>query len=201
MFLTTVSFDAGWFLTSNSYSFGGYIQIDLLVKRINYIWLNFEIEKVQKCFLKLVVMLLLLLVDVLKCMAASWVAGFFLLMAYLFLGSLPCLLCLRCVRDTFIPEETMLRDPRRLYAPGRCYHIVERMPFRWEFLVQLILVQLVCMSVENTILIRKHWLLNLKSGFQNQIMPWIQTEIFVFIISNISFIIISIMLSISFMIC
>uniref|UniRef100_A0A803N170 Mono-/di-acylglycerol lipase N-terminal domain-containing protein n=1 Tax=Chenopodium quinoa TaxID=63459 RepID=A0A803N170_CHEQI len=29
-------------------------------------------------------------------------------------------------RDTFIPEERKLRDPRRLYAPGRMYHIVER---------------------------------------------------------------------------
>ncbi|XP_020581104.1 uncharacterized protein LOC110025148 [Phalaenopsis equestris] len=43
---------------------------------------------------------------------------------------LPCLLCLRCMRDTCIPEEVMLRDPRRLYAPGRLYHIVERKPFR-----------------------------------------------------------------------
>ncbi|XP_021892194.1 uncharacterized protein LOC110810349 [Carica papaya] len=43
---------------------------------------------------------------------------------------LPCLLCLRCIRDTCIPEEKMLRDPRRLYAPGRLYHIVERKPFR-----------------------------------------------------------------------
>ncbi|KAL7229779.1 hypothetical protein ACSBR2_008354 [Camellia fascicularis] len=43
---------------------------------------------------------------------------------------LPCLLCLRCMRDTCIPEEKMLRDPRRLYAPGRLYHIVERKPFR-----------------------------------------------------------------------
>uniref|UniRef100_A0A2P2JCE5 Uncharacterized protein MANES_06G149400 n=1 Tax=Rhizophora mucronata TaxID=61149 RepID=A0A2P2JCE5_RHIMU len=39
---------------------------------------------------------------------------------------LPCLLCLRCMRDTCIPEEKMLKDPRRLYAPGRLYHIVER---------------------------------------------------------------------------
>lgn len=39
---------------------------------------------------------------------------------------LPCLLCLRCLRDTCIPEDTMLKDPRRLYAPGRIYHIVER---------------------------------------------------------------------------
>ncbi|KAH1042892.1 hypothetical protein GYH30_024972 [Glycine max] len=44
--------------------------------------------------------------------------------------SLPCLLCLRCMRDTCIPEEKMLKDPRRLYAPGRLYHIVERKPFR-----------------------------------------------------------------------
>ncbi|RVX01917.1 hypothetical protein CK203_019519 [Vitis vinifera] len=43
---------------------------------------------------------------------------------------LPCLLCLRCMKDTCIPEEKMLRDPRRLYAPGRLYHIVERKPFR-----------------------------------------------------------------------
>uniref|UniRef100_A0A0D6R2P0 Fungal lipase-like domain-containing protein n=1 Tax=Araucaria cunninghamii TaxID=56994 RepID=A0A0D6R2P0_ARACU len=39
---------------------------------------------------------------------------------------LPCLLCVRCIKDTFIPEEKMLADPRRLYAPGRLYHIVER---------------------------------------------------------------------------
>ncbi|KAI3873832.1 hypothetical protein MKW92_052196 [Papaver armeniacum] len=43
---------------------------------------------------------------------------------------LPCILCLRCMRDTCIPEERMLKDPRRLYAPGRLYHIVERKPFR-----------------------------------------------------------------------
>ncbi|CAL0333270.1 unnamed protein product [Lupinus luteus] len=43
---------------------------------------------------------------------------------------LPCLLCLRCMRDTCIPEEKKLKDPRRLYAPGRLYHIVERKPFR-----------------------------------------------------------------------
>ncbi|PKA58818.1 hypothetical protein AXF42_Ash000911 [Apostasia shenzhenica] len=43
---------------------------------------------------------------------------------------LPCLLCLRCMKDTFIPEHVKLRDPRRLYAPGRLYHIVERKPFR-----------------------------------------------------------------------
>lgn len=43
---------------------------------------------------------------------------------------LPCLLCLKCMRDTCIPEEKFLKDPRRLYAPGRLYHIVERKPFR-----------------------------------------------------------------------
>ncbi|KAL8543994.1 hypothetical protein ACS0TY_004515 [Phlomoides rotata] len=43
---------------------------------------------------------------------------------------LPCLLCLRCMGDTCIPEDKMLKDPRRLYAPGRLYHIVERKPFR-----------------------------------------------------------------------
>ncbi|XP_018816994.1 uncharacterized protein LOC108988238 isoform X2 [Juglans regia] len=39
---------------------------------------------------------------------------------------LPCLLFLVCLRDTFIPEGRKLQDPRRLYAPGRMYHIVER---------------------------------------------------------------------------
>ncbi|PKA62734.1 hypothetical protein AXF42_Ash018942 [Apostasia shenzhenica] len=39
---------------------------------------------------------------------------------------LPCLLFLVCLRDTFIPESRKLKDPRRLYAPGRMYHIVER---------------------------------------------------------------------------
>ncbi|XP_030523094.1 uncharacterized protein LOC115735813 isoform X1 [Rhodamnia argentea] len=39
---------------------------------------------------------------------------------------LPCLLFAVCLRDTFVPEGRKLRDPRRLYAPGRMYHIVER---------------------------------------------------------------------------
>ncbi|XP_074371165.1 uncharacterized protein LOC141712217 [Apium graveolens] len=39
---------------------------------------------------------------------------------------LPCLLFLVCLRDTFIPERRKIRDPRRLYAPGRMYHIVDR---------------------------------------------------------------------------
>ncbi|KAK7349517.1 hypothetical protein VNO77_06951 [Canavalia gladiata] len=42
----------------------------------------------------------------------------------------PCLLCLMCLKDTCTLEENKLRDPRRLYAPGRLYHIVERKPFR-----------------------------------------------------------------------
>ncbi|KAM0949102.1 hypothetical protein DsansV1_C06g0066711 [Dioscorea sansibarensis] len=42
------------------------------------------------------------------------------------LDSLPCFLFLVCLRDTFIPESRKLKDPRRLYAPGRMYHIVER---------------------------------------------------------------------------
>ncbi|KAG0459341.1 hypothetical protein HPP92_022469 [Vanilla planifolia] len=39
---------------------------------------------------------------------------------------LPCLISLVCMRDTFISENKMLKDPKRLYAPGRMYHIVER---------------------------------------------------------------------------
>lgn len=45
--------------------------------------------------------------------------------------SLPCLLCIRCMKDTCVPEQKMLKDPRRLYAPGRMYHIVERKPCRY----------------------------------------------------------------------
>ncbi|KAH9323702.1 hypothetical protein KI387_018341, partial [Taxus chinensis] len=40
--------------------------------------------------------------------------------------SLPCVLCCSCLMDTFISEDTLLRDPTRLYVPGRLYHIVER---------------------------------------------------------------------------
>ncbi|MED6169382.1 hypothetical protein PIB30_020858 [Stylosanthes scabra] len=43
---------------------------------------------------------------------------------------LPCLLCIMCLKDTCTLEEKMLKDPRRLYAPGRLYHIVERKPLR-----------------------------------------------------------------------
>ncbi|XP_021281300.1 uncharacterized protein LOC110414434 isoform X2 [Herrania umbratica] len=34
------------------------------------------------------------------------------------------------LQDTCTMEEKMLKDPRRLYAPGRLYHIVERKPCR-----------------------------------------------------------------------
>ncbi|KAF3681977.1 putative beta-amylase 7-like isoform X1 [Capsicum annuum] len=33
------------------------------------------------------------------------------------------------LQDTFTMEEKMLKDPRRLYAPGRLYHIIVRKPF------------------------------------------------------------------------
>ncbi|XP_057533544.1 uncharacterized protein LOC130811309 isoform X1 [Amaranthus tricolor] len=45
---------------------------------------------------------------------------------------LPCLLCYMCLKDTCMVEENMITDPRRLYAPGRVYHIVERKPFRCQ---------------------------------------------------------------------
>jgi len=43
---------------------------------------------------------------------------------------LPCILCFRCVKDTFASDYAKITDPRRLYAPGRLYHIVERKAFR-----------------------------------------------------------------------
>lgn len=42
---------------------------------------------------------------------------------------LPCLLCVTCLKDTCMFEEQLFKDPRRLYAPGRLYHIVERKPW------------------------------------------------------------------------
>ncbi|KAJ6869855.1 hypothetical protein NC651_034534 [Populus alba x Populus x berolinensis] len=48
-----------------------------------------------------------------------------------YLFCLPCLLCLRCMRDTCILDEKVIKDPRRLYAPGRLYHIVERKTNRY----------------------------------------------------------------------
>ncbi|KAH8486255.1 hypothetical protein H0E87_025321 [Populus deltoides] len=47
-----------------------------------------------------------------------------------YLFCLPCLLCLRCMRDTCLLDEKVIKDPRRLYAPGRLYHIVERKTYR-----------------------------------------------------------------------
>lgn len=44
---------------------------------------------------------------------------------------LPCLLCVMCLKDTCTSEEKRLKDPRRLFAPGRLYHIIVRKPFRW----------------------------------------------------------------------
>ncbi|XP_019180757.1 PREDICTED: uncharacterized protein LOC109175849 [Ipomoea nil] len=41
----------------------------------------------------------------------------------------PCVLCIMCLKDTCTMEEKKLKDPRRLYAPGRLYHIIARKPF------------------------------------------------------------------------
>jgi hypothetical protein len=49
---------------------------------------------------------------------------FFFLIYYFY--SLPCLIFLVCLRDTFKQDKKKFKDPRRLYAPGRMYHIVER---------------------------------------------------------------------------
>uniref|UniRef100_A0A7C9AJR6 Triacylglycerol lipase n=1 Tax=Opuntia streptacantha TaxID=393608 RepID=A0A7C9AJR6_OPUST len=45
---------------------------------------------------------------------------------------LPCLLCVMCIKDTCMLEEKLITDPRRLYVPGRIYHIVERKPCRFQ---------------------------------------------------------------------
>ncbi|EYU24932.1 hypothetical protein MIMGU_mgv1a025648mg, partial [Erythranthe guttata] len=42
----------------------------------------------------------------------------------------PCLMCIMCLKDTCTLEEKMLQDSRRLYTPGRLYHIIVRKPFR-----------------------------------------------------------------------
>ncbi|KAL2460692.1 alpha/beta-Hydrolases superfamily protein [Abeliophyllum distichum] len=44
----------------------------------------------------------------------------------------PCLMCIMCLKDTCTLEEKMLQDPRRLYAPGRLYHIIVRKPLRFK---------------------------------------------------------------------
>lgn len=51
--------------------------------------------------------------------------------------------------DTCIPENAMLRDPRRLYAPGRLYHIVERRPFRYFLQLGFHEIVLVLFSAKN----------------------------------------------------
>ncbi|CAI5987706.1 unnamed protein product [Closterium sp. NIES-65] len=38
--------------------------------------------------------------------------------------SLPCVLQYSCCHDTCVPEQKRLADPRRLYAPGRLYHML-----------------------------------------------------------------------------
>ncbi|KAL0425991.1 UNVERIFIED_CONTAM: hypothetical protein Sradi_1133900 [Sesamum radiatum] len=52
--------------------------------------------------------------------------------------SFPCLLCIMCLKDTCTLEEKMLQDPRRLYAPGRLYHIIVRKPFRCKRISPLV---------------------------------------------------------------
>ncbi|XP_024992726.1 uncharacterized protein LOC112526603 isoform X2 [Cynara cardunculus var. scolymus] len=41
----------------------------------------------------------------------------------------PCILCGTCLKETCTLQEHMLQDPRRLYAPGRLYHVIVRKPF------------------------------------------------------------------------
>ncbi|KAI3800525.1 hypothetical protein L1987_28616 [Smallanthus sonchifolius] len=41
----------------------------------------------------------------------------------------PCILCGTCLKETCTLQEKMLQDPRRLYAPGRLYHVIVRKPF------------------------------------------------------------------------
>ncbi|XP_019190285.1 PREDICTED: uncharacterized protein LOC109184700 isoform X2 [Ipomoea nil] len=50
----------------------------------------------------------------------------------------PCLLCINCLKDTCTMEEKMLKDPRRLYAPGRLYHIIVRKPFRFPKILPIV---------------------------------------------------------------
>ncbi|KAL8495260.1 hypothetical protein ACS0TY_019419 [Phlomoides rotata] len=50
----------------------------------------------------------------------------------------PCLMCIMCLKDSCTLEEKMLQDPRRLYAPGRLYHIIVRKPFRCKRISPLV---------------------------------------------------------------
>ncbi|PWA60840.1 Lipase, class 3 [Artemisia annua] len=46
-----------------------------------------------------------------------------------YLCCFPCILCGTCIMETFTLQQQMLQDPRRLYAPGRLYHVIVRKPF------------------------------------------------------------------------
>ncbi|CAH9118181.1 unnamed protein product [Cuscuta europaea] len=50
----------------------------------------------------------------------------------------PCVLCIKCLQDTCTKEEKMLKDPRRLYAAGRLYHIIARKPFSFAEISPLV---------------------------------------------------------------
>ncbi|CAH9108246.1 unnamed protein product [Cuscuta epithymum] len=43
-----------------------------------------------------------------------------------------------CLQDTCTKEEKMLKDPRRLYAAGRLYHIIARKPFSFAEISPLV---------------------------------------------------------------
>lgn len=51
-----------------------------------------------------------------------------------------------CIKDTCTVEEKRLKDPRRLYAPGRLYHIVERKPFRYTLKLNESYLSLNCLE-------------------------------------------------------
>lgn len=48
---------------------------------------------------------------------------------FFLVNSFPCILCGTCLKETCTLQEQMLQDPRRLYAPGRLYHVIVRKPF------------------------------------------------------------------------
>ena len=53
----------------------------------------------------------------------------FWIMMVICFNSFPCILCATCLKETCTLQEHMLQDPRRLYAPGRLYHVLVRKPF------------------------------------------------------------------------
>lgn len=67
----------------------------------------------------------------------------------LYFNSLPCLLCILCLKDTCTLDEKRFQDPRRLYAPGRLYHIIVRKPFRYTGISSKILTTYITEVVEN----------------------------------------------------